>query len=74
MRNKTLPFVCNFIDLPCRTLEDLVQVGCIIAIYLSHSGTFAYIIKRNVNAFSLNAIVDVRRRLRRHEIIFWEYL
>ena len=34
------------------------------------------IFKRNAKAFSLNAIVDVclRRRCRRHEIIFVEYL
>ena len=29
-------------------------------------------IKQNAKAFSLNAIVDVRRR--HHEMIFWEYL
>ena len=28
-----------------------------------------YIVKRNANAFSLNAIVDVRFRRRRHEMI-----
>ena len=32
------------------------------------------IITRNAKAFALNAIVDVRRRLRRHEMIFFEYL
>ena len=31
------------------------------------------IVKRNAKAFSLNAIVDVRR-LRRHEMIFFKYL
>ena len=31
------------------------------------------VIKRNAKAFSLNAIVDVRRRLlRRHELIFFK--
>ena len=33
----------------------------------------AQILKGNANAFSLNAIVNVRRR-RRHEMIFLEYL
>ena len=34
------------------------------------------IFKRNANAFSLNAIVDVRlrRHLHHHEMNFWEYL
>ena len=32
---------------------------------------YTVVFKRNVNAFSLNAIVDVRlRRRRRHEMIF----
>ena len=32
------------------------------------------IIRRNAKAFSLNAIVDVRLRRHRHEMIFLEYL
>ena len=42
----------------------------------SISKTVLWIFKRNTNAFSLNAIVDIhRRRLhRRHEMIFVEYI
>ena len=39
--------------------------------YPNTGGAIIALFKRNAKAFSLNAIVDVRRR---HEMIFWEYL
>ena len=43
------------------------------AIYDVVSLSRVFIFKRNAKAFSLNVIVDVRRRLRRHEMIFFNF-
>ena len=57
-----------------RSLADLdlhIFLTLILSLTKEQGHHFFYIFKRNANAFSLNAIADIRRRLRRrHEMIF----
>ena len=51
---------------------DITAVSIALEIHSARQDQARVFIKRNANAFSLNAIVDVRlrRRLRRREMIF----